>query len=630
MCGINGFNFEDERLIKLMNKKINHRGPDDSDFGVLDNLSLGQVRLSIIDLSDAGIQPMFYNKKLGASNSKFNSQNIKSSNFSIVFNGEIYNYLEIRKKLEYKGYTFSTKTDTEVILASYLEWGERCVNRFNGMWSFCIHDKKRNILFCSRDRLGQKPFYYYNKGDKFIFSSELKGILEHKSLRINKKENLNKESIELYFSLGFIPSPHSIFKDVFKLEASYNLVYDLGKNKIINYYRYYQISDFKPIYNKNKLIEEGRKLLKDATKLRMRSDVEVGAFLSGGLDSSSIVGEMRELTDISKLHTFSIGFEGKDYDETKFVNIVKNDFKTKHHHYYLKEKDFQNLIDDFSQVYDEPFGDYSGFPTIKISELAKKDVTVCLSGDGGDEIFAGYERHVLGVKMDLLKKIPRPLRILGSKIPAKKNLNSFASLYLLKKAFDVSLLDNKYFYSNSAKDSIYKPLVFRKWSKERLSHSLEKGNYNLAEGFRIYDLLYNSLSDNFLVKVDRASMSSALEVRSPFLDYRFIEFAQKIPTKYKIDILTTKKLMREIIKGIVPEDIYKRKDKMGFTPPIEKWILKGKYEKELSRGLELLKEIDEDIYKYYQEKVFKENNKVYTQDKIRLFIFNKWYEKWVR
>lgn len=627
MCGINGFNFSDEKLIKLMNKSINHRGPDDSDIFFNKYLSLGQVRLSILDLSDAGRQPLFYDKNLGASNSKFNSKNIILSNLSIVFNGEIYNYLEIKEELEKLGYKFTTSCDTEVILASYLEWGEKCVDKFNGMWAFVIYDKEKNILFCSRDRLGVKPFYYYLKNGNFIFSSELKGILQHKEYKINSKNNINKEAFELYFALGFIPSPFSIFNDVFKLEASHNLVFDLNKKEIINKYKYYEICKYEPVFDKKKLIEEGRELLKDSVKLRMRSDVPVGAFLSGGLDSSSVVGVMKDFTEISKLHTFSIGFEGK-YDETPYINIVKNYFKTKHHHYYFKEKDFKNLLNEYSFIYDEPFGDFSGFPTLKVSEIAKKYVSVSLSGDGGDEIFGGYNTHKMGSQMDLIRKIPKPIRVMGSKIPARKNLNGFANVYLLKKAFEVSLKEKHLFYSSVVSEDRYKPLVFKTWTENSLKKSLELSDGSFADGFRIYDLLYSTLADNFLVKVDRASMKYALEVRSPFLDYRFAEFAQKIPVKWKNNSFKTKILMREIIKDILPLEILNR-GKQGFTPPLEEWILSDEYKIDLEKGFKILKNLDIDLYQYYNEKVFKENNKVYNIDKIKLYLFYIWYKKWV-
>ncbi|MFZ1719717.1 MAG: asparagine synthase (glutamine-hydrolyzing), partial [Candidatus Moraniibacteriota bacterium] len=407
MCGINGFNFKNENILHSMNEAIRHRGPDDSGTFFSDDFSLGHVRLSILDLSSLGHQPMLYEHN--------------GKKLSIVFNGEIYNYQEIRDDLIAKGYSFRSTSDTEVILATYLEYGEDCVLQFNGMWAFCIYDHQRHSFFCSRDRFGKKPFYYYFKDGIFIFSSELKGILSHVSLNINTQENIDENAVDLYFSLGFVPAPLSIYQNVYKLEARHNLSFDLSEKKLRTW-QYYEIPKYTPCYDRKKLIQEGQEILADAVKIRMRSDVPVGAFLSGGLDSSTVVGMMKGLTDVEKLHTFSIGFEGR-YDETKYINIVKDYFHTKHHHEYFRESDFEGVIDSYVYAYDEPFGDFGGFPTLKVSEMAKKEVTVVLTGDGGDEVFGGYLNHTVGVKMDLIRKIPGVFRRIISKIPAKKQLN---------------------------------------------------------------------------------------------------------------------------------------------------------------------------------------------------------------
>jgi asparagine synthase (glutamine-hydrolysing) len=628
MCGICGFNWKDEKALKEMAKCSKHRGPDDKGFFSDNSTSIGQLRLSIIDLSPAGHQPMFYSKKTGASSDRHNKASIKSASCIIVFNGEIYNFQEIRAELKKKNYTFSTKSDSEVILASYLEWGFDCVKHFNGMWAFVIYDLKKHIMFCSRDRFGVKPLYYYNLDGKFIFASELKSILAHKDLEINNKENVNKDAVQLYFALGFVPSPISIFNNIYKLPASHNLIFDLKKKKISKIWRYYEIPKYKPLYDRKKLVAEGREILRDATRLRLIADVPVGAFLSGGLDSSSVVAEMSEFTDLKNLHTFSIGFEGK-YDETPYINKVKNYLNTKHHHYYFKKKDFEELLPVYARIYDEPFWDYSGFPTFKVSQLAKKYVTVALSGDGGDEIFGGYMTHVTGYRMDMIKKLPRFIRQIGSRMPAKKNLDGFASFYLLKQAFGISLNESKHFYAKALSDTGIKPKVYKDWTTEKLEYALKKGNGKLGEALRIHDLLFGTLPDNFLVKVDRASMANALEVRSPFLDYRFAEYAQKIPTEWKQDATKTKILMREIIKGLVPEEIINR-GKQGFSPPIDKWLMETKYSKQLEDACEHLKDIDAELYSFYKDKAFKEDNKLYINYKIRLFLFHLWYKKWVK
>ncbi|MGV8163182.1 MAG: asparagine synthase (glutamine-hydrolyzing) [Candidatus Nanoarchaeia archaeon] len=639
MCGINGFNWKDEDLINSMNFAIKHRGPDDAGRELFESVSLSQVRLSIIDLTPAGHNPMFYDKKTGAYSQKhqkefLNDKNIKQ--ISIVFNGEIYNFQEIKKTLTLKGYHFSTKCDTEVILASYIEWGFECVKKFNGMWAFCIYDSKKNILFCSRDRLGVKPFHYYHNNNKFIFSSELKGILAHENLKINRKENINKKAVQLYFSAGYIPSPLTIYNNIYKLEAGHNLIFDLQKHNLRKI-KYYELPNFQPLKannkNRQKIILEGRQILEDATKIRMIADVPIGAFLSGGLDSSSVVGTMSKYTPLKNLHTFSIGFEkkydGGRYDETKYINLVKNYFKTKHHHYYFKQKDFEKAISKFSYMYDEPHWDYSGFPMYKVSEMAGKKVKVVLSGDGGDEIFGGYAMHVMGARMELLRKTPKLLRLAASKIPVKKNLDSTASIYLLKEAMILSLKQKEKFYSDSLSTETYKPESYKLLMEQQLKYSLKKGGNNLSEALRIHDLMFNSLQNNFLTKVDRASMQVPIEVRSPFLDYRFVEFSQKIPTKWKTTPKETKVIMREIIKDAVPRQILYR-GKQGFEPPLDKWILDKKYEKTLKKGLSTIEQIDKELADFYINKVFKENHKLYTTYKIKLFLFQSWWERWIK
>ncbi|MCF7871708.1 asparagine synthase (glutamine-hydrolyzing) [Candidatus Woesearchaeota archaeon] len=623
MCGINGFNWKDEKLVSAMNTTIKHRGPDDSGKFISDTVTLGHVRLSILDLSEKGHQPMGINKDLLI----YKDNKLETADYVVVYNGEIYNFEEINKRLNCK---LESSCDTETLLRAYEKWGVDCVKEFNGMWAFCIYDKKKNILFCSRDRLGQKPFHYYYNKNNFAFSSELKGLLK---IPQNFKTAVSKEALELYFTLGFIPSPLTIYENNFKLEAGHNLIFDLKKNTLKKI-TYYEPSKFKPEHNKKKLILEGRKIFSEATRLRMIADVPVGAFLSGGLDSSAVVGEMRKNTKAKNLNTFSIGFD-KEYDETKYIDLVKRFYKTKHHHHYFKRKDFENLIETYSESYDEPFADYSGFPTLKVSEMARKHVTVALSGDGGDEIFGGYNMHKMGAQMDLLSKLPRFVRKIIAKLPIKENIGSMASFYLLKEAASLSLYPKEEFYAKALAKNKLKSKAFDEWTKRTLKESLTKTDGSYAEMLRYHDLMYNTLGDKFLVKVDRASMQYALEVRSPFLDYRFVEFAQKIPVKWKATVFKTKILMRDIIKDNVPKEILNR-GKQGFTPPLDKWILDKKYEPVLKSGLKSLETIHPEIAKYYKEKVFKEykkntkqqeKNRIVINNKIKLFIFQKWLKQ---
>ncbi len=640
MCGINGFItknnnwFDVWERINAMNRALSHRGPDDSGTYITPlshgfSLAFGQARLSIIDLSLAWHQPMFYAKWVWASSEKFHMSDAYDT--TIVFNGEIYNYEGIKHELEWYGYIFSTHSDTEVILAGYDKWGKDVVNKFNGMWAFCLYDRVKNTFFCSRDRFWKKPFYYFFDEENFIFSSELKWILEHNELGINAKENISKEALDFYFTVGYIPSPLSIYKNIRKLEAGQNLELKISNERLeILCEKYYEIPVFTPENDRTRLVDEWKSLLADAVKIRMFSaDVPVGAFLSGGLDSSAVVAEMTKHTEKSKLHTFSIGFEGR-YDETPYIDIVRNAFGTNHHHAYFREWDFEKMIDDIAFHYDEPFGDYSNFPTTFVSELARKDVTVVLSGDWGDEIFGGYMMHKVAAQMEYLYALPMFLRRFFAKcIPATSN--NLSLLSKLKEAFRVSTFSQEEFYSELGGSTLYRPESYKKWTKEKLSYLLEKNHGDFVQTIIDFDLLYNTIPDNFLVKVDRASMSHSLEVRSPFLDYRFVEFARRIPVKWKVNLKQTKILMRDIITWIVPKSIITR-GKKWFEPPIADWITSEGYSDFLEKWLEELRNMDilsDEWYFFYKNEVFARNNQVYSVFKIKLFLLLKWRGRWI-
>ena len=598
MCGINGFNFIEKSTLKKMNDSLKHRGPDDE--GVFTDLnskvSLGHRRLSIIDLSKNGSQPMNYSHK--------------GKKATIVFNGEIYNFQEIKEKLVKLGYKFKSTSDTEVILASYLEWGKDCVKKFNGMWAFAIYDPQKKILFLSRDRVGQKPLYYFFDGKKFIFSSEIKGILNHKL-----KFKLNKDSIDLYFSLGFIPAPFSIYEKIMKLEQSHNLIFDLKKKKLKKE-KYYEWPNYHPKYVKKQAVKKFYKLMSDSTRLRMISDVPLGAFLSGGLDSSTIVNFAKKLN--KNINTYSVGFEG-EYDETPQIKILKNKFKTEHHHKYFKEKDFKKELKNIFYYFDEPFSDPSMFPTKFLSKFAREKLTVSLSGDGGDEIFGGYPRYRIALQMEKLRKIPRSIRKIIMKISHSK----------LREGIRLSLLPKETFYSE-ARENFYKPKITKKILKEKLAESLQKTNGNLVEAVRLMDISFYTLPDNFLTKVDRASMANSLEVRSPFLDYRMIEYSFELPQRYIVSLKKEKTFFRGIIKHFLPKSIIEKK-KQGFTPPLNSWIAGKEYEKELRiivKKLEQKKILSRKWAEFYGKEILPKNSLVQNNYKIRLYLFYKWAKFW--
>ncbi|MBN2142595.1 asparagine synthase (glutamine-hydrolyzing) [Candidatus Woesearchaeota archaeon] len=637
MCGINGFNWKDEKLITEMNKRIKHRGPDDNGSLATENLSLGQVRLSILDLSSAGHQPMLYSKMTGACSRTHKPHLMKKAELAIVFNGEIYNFQEIREELKRKGYCFSTRCDTEVILASYLEWGPDCVKRFNGMWAFALHDRKKDILFCSRDRIGKKPFFYHfdAKSGKFMFTSELKAIFQQ--LELGKKEEIDRRALDIYFTTGYIPAPMSIFRNVRKLEARQSLVFDLRKKRIRDMHYHYALPQYKPVKDEKALIREGKSLLHDATRLRMIADVPVGAFLSGGLDSSAVVAAMAGSTELKKLHTFSVGFEDR-FDESRYMKDVKDFLRTRHHHSYYKEQDFDRImvLNRLSYVYDEPFGDYSNFPTYELSRLAREHVTVALSGDGGDEIFGGYTFHQIASQIRLLQKIPRWIRrMMLALLPKSDNPDALMTLKgKAREAFRISLLRPEDFYAEVGSEQVYKPAAFKNWSRERMRRVLRSCGGELEEAVIRYDLYYHTLPDNFLVKTDRASMAHALEVRSPFLDHRFLELEARIPIKWKTTARRRKLLLRKIIKGTVPGSIVRR-GKQGFTPPLEKWINKEKNMKVLREGMKRLEKegiLGQEWTQFFRAKVLSgkgHDNIVLNLYRIRLLLLIKWCERWL-
>lgn len=639
MCWINGIissrilETNISKLASSMNYAIHHRWPDDdgifftklNDF----NVSFWQTRLSIIDLSDAGHQPMFYDKWKGAWNN--NSHPLNTFDLSIVFNGEIYNHIELRKELEGNWYIFSTKSDTEVILASYLAWWTECVSRFNGMWAFCIYDPINQNFFCSRDRFGKKPFYFYTTETDFIFSSEIKWILAHQDLNINSSNNLNSDALDFYFTLGYIPSPLTIYKNVSKLESGHNLIISITDGKITyKKNQYYLLPTYEPIKNKEALIEEGKILLEDAVKIRMfSSDVPVGAFLSGWLDSSLVVAMMTKFVNREKLHTFSIGFEWK-YDETEYIDIVKDAFGTNHHHEYFHLDDFEKMIDMILYHYDEPFADTSCFPTLLVSTLARKDITVSLSWDWWDEVFGWYGMYKVAVQMNMIYRTPKFLRkALFYWIPSIADKIPFISK--IKEALRVSFFPKSAFYAELWSKNFYRPIVYKNWTIKALSEILEKNNWNFIQSIIDFDLIYNTLSDNFLVKVDRASMAEALEVRSPFLDYRVIDFSRKIPTKWKVTLFQTKILMRLMMQWIVPDKIINRWKK-GFTPPINEWITQDKYKDEIWEAINFLttNEILDINWRCFFNEIPQDSNDTHIVDyQIRLFIFYRWYKKWI-
>lgn len=576
MCGIAGIIQKtqvNKELMGEMLKAISHRGPDDEGvwFGKNGNIALGHRRLSIIDLSPAGHQPM-------AS---------PDGNFVVVYNGEIYNFQEIRDELEKKGHDFKSKSDTEVLLHSYMEWGEECLDRLNGMFAFAIWDEKEQKLFAARDRVGEKPFKYFFDGNKFIFASELKAILRDPEV----KREIDWQAVDLAFTYRYVPSPLTGFKNIHKLPAGHKLVWQDNK---ISVTPYWQAREFAKENNDLSLEDWKIKawdLFRDSVKKRMISDVPVGAFLSGGLDSSSVVAAMAEISS-SPIKTFSVGFKDRPDSETPFAKLVADKFKTDHTEIIIDPK-IVEILPKLIYQYEEPFFDNSAVPTMAMSEETKKHVSVVLSGDGGDECFGGYPNYAFFKYLNLYQSLPGFIyrkaipgvlgfasRIIGSKKLKKLFYRSeILSHPLLQAYVDYygiwqKELDKSRFYitKNDLYNEKLKKEIDLDLSEKVMGEWLSGGSETFGKMNRaMLSDIHSRLGDNYLVKIDFAGMLNALETRPPFLDHRLIELSLSLPEKYKIKNGDVKWIWKEIIKDKLPKEIIERK-KMGFGIPIIAWM----------------------------------------------------------
>jgi len=551
MCGIAGIiNFNkkpvNEQNIRLMMQKMKHRGPDDEGLFIENNVSLGFVRLSILDLSIAGHQPMF-------------SQN---GRYVIIFNGEIYNYIEIKDELKNK-YEFKTGTDTEVVLAAYQEWGEKCLDKFNGMFAIVIYDKKEKELFGARDRYGIKPFYYYLDNDSLIFASEIKSILP---LLKNRKEN-NKVIYNYLLFNNTDLGEETFFESINKLQHGNYLRI---KNNNVEFYKWYSLEE-KIEYNKYLETEYFRSLFKDSLKLRLRADVPVGVSLSGGIDSSSIVASLIKDFNLNDLNTFSAVYgKNEPMDESIYIDEFRPMVKNMHFTYPNSET-FFNDFEAFIDAHNEPIPDIGPYAQYKVMELASNHVKVTLDGQGADEQLAGYHYFFGSYYVELLKK----LRIL------------------------TLLSENKYYLDNhESKDAIkylfyylMPSIVQKKISKYRYPSIIEEFINSNNDSNSINKLLYNpksltqSLLQHFESKLehllkweDLNSMHFSIESRVPFLDYRLVEATLSTPSNQKIYKGETKIILREALKDILPAKIILRKDKKGFSNPRDKWFRSVKFQ----------------------------------------------------
>ncbi len=568
MCGIAGiYNFGTNNPVipaslKKMTDTLRHRGPDGEGFYVSreKTLGFGHRRLSIIDL-ETGSQPM--------SN--------EDQSIWIVHNGEVYNFMELREELEKKGHIFRTKSDTEVILHLYEEKGEDCVNFLRGMFAFAIWDEKNELLFLTRDRLGQKPLVYFNNGSKFLFASEIKAILEDQDVQ----REVNIEALYDYTSLGYVPSPHTMFKGIHKLPPAHTMIVSKGNIKIERYWDLYYENKLK--LREDEYEEQLLEILKQATKLRLVSDVPLGAFLSGGVDSSLIVYMMSQLMD-KPVKTFTIGFQEKHFNEQKYAAIVAKHLGTEHHELLVKP-DAINLLPKLIWHYNEPFADSSCIPTYYVSKITKDYVTVALNGDGGDESFAGYDRYLGMWLTSYLDRLPLPLYktilktigtlgfLWGSQRTSRMQKLRRALIYYKDPA---KRYDNwMACFSDEEENKLYSNFVNNWIEKSKPSRKIQK-TFGTANASDILDKtfyvdVFTYLAEELLVKIDIASMANSLESRSPLLDHHLLEFAARIPPQIKMKHFSTKHILKRALSQKVPKEAYSR-PKQGFGVPIGDWF----------------------------------------------------------
>jgi len=563
MCGICGFvasGSRDKIQISTMHQSLGHRGPDDWGAQVFHvnghTVGLGHRRLSIIDLSEAGHQPMAD----------------ESGDIWIVYNGEVYNYPDLRKELATKAYSFRGNGDTEVILYAYREWGLACLDKFSGMFALAIYDRTAGKLILARDRVGIKPLYYYHRNRDFAFASELKALMAYEGFR----KEIDLDSLYQYLSFQYVPAPRSIFANTYKLEPGCYLTLDLSTNEVevTRYWDPFQFAIFddelKAKPEKEYLIQLDQ-LLQRSVQGHMISDVPLGAFLSGGIDSSLVVAMMARYSP-QPVKTFTIGFHEAYRDEAPFARKIAAYLHTDHYEYYLSPRDVFDVIPKLVDNFDEPFGDNSALPTFLVSQFARQEVTVVLSGDGGDELFGGYGRYgrlakaaqidrflpagIRRASFGLLKWLPVDnLQRIAAGMQYDELVELFHYLLAMWKGDDHKrFIGSRYDFEETP--------FYRTWRKT--------ASYHLLTRLMLIDL-NTYLPDDGLTKVDRASMAHSLEARVPLLDHHVVEFALNLPIVYKLKRGEQKYLLKRLLSKYVPPELYMR-PKKGFSVPLNEWL----------------------------------------------------------
>lgn len=564
MCGIAGFMRScapgaDKVTLQRMGKAMLHRGPDASGEFMDDMIGLAHRRLSIIDLSAQGNQPMFY----------------ANDRYAIVFNGEIYNFLELRRELEKKGCPFKSRTDTEVILALYSLEGPGCLKKLNGMFAFAIWDREEKSLFLARDRIGKKPLYYYHGGsDRIAFASEIKSILLLPGLTLE----VEPTAIIDYLKYLYVPAPKSIFKNIFKLPPGHYLKVQTNCEPCVTKYWDIDFSKRASSMEEDQAAGELLALIRRSTSCRMIADVPLGAFLSGGIDSSGIVALMAQNSP-GPIKTCSIGFSDNRHNEIPYARLVAGMYGTDHAEYIVSDR-LADTVTILPRYFDEPFADSSAVPTFHVSRLARRKVTVALAGDGGDENLGGYEKYTTDLREDQVRRlVPDFLLRMASGLAGGQGSTFMRRLHCLSRAALTTpgraFYDTNTFINDSYIDRLVSPKIRAECrGYDPAWHTLRFWN-RVQDADLLTRMLYTDLKTylpgDILTKVDRMSMANSLEVRAPLLDYQIIEFAATLPSSLKIKGNRKKYILKKALAAHLPHGIVNRR-KHGFTVPLDTWF----------------------------------------------------------
>lgn len=637
MCAITGFvdfhKMSTEAMLSAMTNTMIHRGPDGGEVVLFQEsnlqVGLGHRRLAIIDLSENGTQPMQFEK------------------LWICFNGEIYNYQEIKQELMSLGHTFKSDSDTEMILHAYKTWGKACLDKFIGMFAFVIYDTQQQSIFCARDRAGVKPFFYYFKDGLFLFASELKAFHAHPRFQ----KAIDRDAVAAFMQYGNVPTPHCIFKYCKKLTPGHTLSFSIEEplSALPQEEQYWSVYD---AYNQPKLnigFEEAKieteRIITQAAEYRMVADVPVGVFLSGGFDSAAITALLQK-DRTEKLKTYTIAVPDIGLNEAPYAKDVANLLGTDHHEFECTQKEALEFIENLPFFYDEPFGDSSAIPTSLVCQMARKEVTVALSADAGDEVFAGYNRYDYLMKFGgKINSMPRFVRnsmagmmnlIPANSIPILKNKYNFANRYEKLKGIlrnpspeQIMLSLSQQFDDNQIQQLMRNPVhhLETAYASKALKPEFHSPlAYMMAIDYQTY------LVDDILQKVDRASMTSSLEGREPFLDHHVIEWAAQLPDDFKYHKGIKKHILREIVYQYIPKSMMDR-PKMGFAIPFENWMMH---------------ELKEQVMTYLADQKIEEQG-IFDVAEVRqirtdffggkkelglkvwyLYMFQMWFEKWMR